>query len=211
MNPGLQMAIDVERRRALLVSAAAGIGFCLLTLLVNSGRTVLFDSAVRSAVHASGTPNLTLVATIFSFLGRLLVLLPATGAIVVYLSLKGRCSGSLALLITMTGALVLNWAVKGAVHRPRPLPFYGVDPVSFSFPSGHVFFSSCFCGAMMLSLCRGSRLSFIACAIFVLTVGWSRVYLGVHYPTDVIAGLLAGICWTGVLFGLGLFTPAKTW
>lgn len=204
-----QMAASTDQKRALLVSVSACIGFCLLAALVAGGRTEPFDSAFRTAVHASAAPNLTLVATIFSFLGRLSVLLPATGAAAIYLSVKSRRFAGLAPVITMGGALVLNWALKAVVHRARPLPFYGLDPDSFSFPSGHVFFACCFCGAMMLTLGRETKLSIPTCTTFVLAVAWSRVYLGVHFPTDVIAGLLAGIGWVGALYRLGLFKSEK--
>jgi len=204
------MTSKVQQRWSFEVSAASGIGFCLLAALVVGGRTEPFDSAVRMAVHASAAPELTLLASIFSFLGRLLVLLPATGAAVMYLSFKSRRVAVLGFVITMGGALMLNWALKGVVHRARPLPFYGLEPDSFSFPSGHVFFSCCFCGAIMLSLCKGDKLLLLACTMFVLAVAWSRVYLGVHYPTDVIAGLLAAVGWVGALCGLRLFRSEKS-
>jgi membrane-associated phospholipid phosphatase len=209
MGAAWSMVIDVKRRWALLVSATAGAGFCFLAMLVAGGKTVLFDSAIRAAVHASTTPSLTLVETTFSVLGRVFVLIPATGVIALYLLIGRRSTAGIACLITMAGALMVNWALKAAVHRPRPLPFYGLDPDSFSFPSGHVFFSTCFCVAMLLSLFRPNKLSLGLSTAFVVAVAWSRVYLGVHYPTDVIAGLLAGLCWMGALFGSGLFGSGK--
>ena len=204
------MAVNVERKLALLVSALAGSGFCLLALLVAAGKTAHFDNSVRTLLHASAATNLTYTAVILSTLGRLLVLIPASAAIAAYLLIKGRRSESFAYTVTMGSALVLNWLLKATIHRPRPQPFYGANPDSFSFPSGHVLVAFCFCSAMMLILYRGNKLMLTACCAFVLSIAWSRAYLGVHYPTDVAAGFLAGLSWIGALFGLGLFTTVKT-
>jgi len=203
------MSFNVQRRWALLFLTAAGATLCLLAILVSARGPLQFDTTVRSAVHASAAPYWTLVATILSFLGRMLVLIPATAAIAAYLMYKGRRFAGFAYLMTMGGAVAVNWALKDEVQRSRPQPFYGVDPDSFSFPSGHVFFSFCFCSAMILILFRRSKRSVAVCFAYVLAVAWSRVYMGVHYPTDVIAGFVAGICWIAALFGLGLFTSER--
>jgi undecaprenyl-diphosphatase len=204
------MGVNVERKWALLVSALAGSGFCVLALLVAAGKTAPFDNSVRTFVHAGAAPYLTQIAVFFSVLGRQLILIPASAAIAVCLLIKGRRSESFAYMVTMGSALVLNWALKATIHRPRPQPFFGSDPDSFSFPSGHVLVAVCFCGAMMLILCRGNRLALTVCTAFVVSVAWSRVYLGVHYPTDVAAGFLAGVCWICALLGLGFFTAMNT-
>jgi undecaprenyl-diphosphatase len=206
----LEMAVNVERKWALLVSALAGSGFCVLALLVAAAKTAPFDNSVRTFVHAGAAPYLTHTAVFFSTLGRQLVLIPASVAIAAYLLIKGRRSESFAYMATMGSALVLNWALKAAFHRPRPQPFFGLDPDSFSFPSGHVLVAFCFCAAMTLILCRGNKLVLAACTTFVISVAWSRVYLGVHYPTDVVAGFLAGACWICALLGLGTFTAMNT-
>ena len=93
----------------------------------------------------------------------------------------------------MAGALMVNWALKAAVHRPRPLPFFGLDPDSFSFPSGHVFFSHLLLRRDDAEPPSGDQIIVPPRTAFVVAVAWSRVYLGVHFPTDVIAGLLAGL------------------
>ncbi len=108
----------------------------------------------------------------------------------------------------MSGALLLNWVLKAAVHRARPVAYFGTDPESLSFPSGHVFFAVSFYGAICLVLASHRKLTPFVSILSTLLVGavaWSRVYLGVHYPTDVAAGFLIGVFWLGVLFVSGLF------
>jgi undecaprenyl-diphosphatase len=105
----------------------------------------------------------------------------------------------------MAGAVVLDNLLKYAFHRVRPEPFFGISPETYSFPSGHVLFSACFYGMLGLVFAADVRsvLSraaiWAAAALLVSAIGLSRIYLGVHYPTDVIAGLLVGLFWLGAM------------
>lgn len=202
------MKVRLARYCSLVLSALAFIAFVILWEVVKRGATVPWDTAVRAMVHGSAGPYLTSLATMVSFLGRLLVLIPTTAVILVWLLMARRRSSALALGLAMGGALLLNWLLKVAIHRIRPQPFFGVEPDSFSFPSGHVFFASCFCGAIVLILNSHRKISPLALLFGlapVLAIGWSRIYLGVHYPTDVVAGFLIGASWLAALFGFGFF------
>ena len=101
----------------------------------------------------------------------------------------------------MAGAVVLENALKYAVHRTRPEPFFGTPPESYSFPSGHALFSACFYGALAWMLAARTRNAGACAAIWtaalalIAAIGLSRVYLGVHYPTDVIGGYLVAAFW----------------
>ena len=112
------------------------------------------------------------------------------------------------LLVTLAGATVLSLALKSAFHRPRPTPFFGAVPHTYSFPSGHSMFSFCFYGVLagLLTARIESRplriLIWIVAAALVLSIGLSRIYLGVHYPSDVLAGYLAGAIWVSTMLAL---------
>jgi undecaprenyl-diphosphatase len=87
-------------------------------------------------------------------------------------------------------------------HRPRPEPWFDYPlPFTYSFPSGHAFVSFCFCLCLAEILIReewplAGKLAMGSAALgCTLTIGLSRVYLGVHYPTDVLGGYAAGIAW----------------
>jgi membrane-associated phospholipid phosphatase len=121
-------------------------------------------------------------------------------AIGVYLYLRRTRTAAL-LAITMLGAAVLDLALKPAFHRSRPVTFFGPRPSSYSFPSGHALASVCLYGALAAILSVRARGWFVqfciwGAALFMAgMIGLSRIYLGVHYPSDVIAGYLAGAVW----------------
>jgi len=113
-------------------------------------------------------------------------------------------SGTLA--VVMAGAVVLENALKFAFQRARPEPFFGTAPETYSFPSGHALFSACFYGAFAWLLGAAFRNPGVRAAIWTISlaliaaIGLSRLYLGFHYPTDVIAGYLVAEFWiTGLL------------
>ncbi len=112
------------------------------------------------------------------------------------------------MVVTILGALVLDLSLKYAFHRPRPVPFFVPVPYTYSFPSGHSLFSFCFYGVLAGLLTRSIRsrmarvLIWTLAALLVAAIGLSRVYLGVHYPSDVIAGYLAASLWVSTLVAL---------
>ena len=95
------------------------------------------------------------------------------------------------------------WVLKTGFHRSRPEPFFDTRlPASYSFPSGHAMLSFCLClsAAALFSANQKSRLVRAVIWIFWLglsgAIGYSRIYLGVHYPSDVLAGYLAALVWS---------------
>jgi len=142
---------------------------------------------------------------IFSFLGSVAAV-TAMCLAAVCLSLYFRHTRTAALLaITMLGVAVLDVALKHAFHRPRPVAFFGPTPSSYSFPSGHALGSLCFYGILAAiltgrALGRGAKFClWVATVLLVGMIGLSRIYLGVHYPSDVIAGYCAATVWVGAV------------
>lgn len=187
----------------LLISLAmlivAGIGLHGLTRLM-SGE----DLALVRGAAGDRTPFLTALAHGASWLGRSAVLVPAAVVIAVAAALLRRPSRGLAVLTGVLGAIVIQNAVKALVGRPRP-PVHRLEAVSStSFPSGHATEATAFFLVLAVVLVRGShslsaRLLVPGAALVIIAaVALSRVYLGVHYPTDVVAGMLLGAGW-GVL------------
>jgi undecaprenyl-diphosphatase len=102
----------------------------------------------------------------------------------------------------MIGAALLNVTLKMTFKRARPTPFFDLTaPETYSFPSGHSLGSACFFGGLAALLTtriknRRVRLAvWILCTAMFLLIGLSRIYLGVHHTTDVIAGFVAALIW----------------
>jgi membrane-associated phospholipid phosphatase len=157
---------------------------------------------VRDAV-AARTSTLTTLAHGASVLGRSAVLLAAAAVIALAAAAVRRPRGWIVLL-TVGGAIILQNVAKALVDRPRP-PVTRLEHVSStSFPSGHATESAAFFVLLALAGTRSSlsrplkAAAVLAAAVIIIAVAASRVYLGAHYPTDTIAGILLGGTWAVV-------------
>ena len=195
---------------SLLAGLAAAVGVLIflawLTDEVLEGDTRTFDEATRNSIHQLATPTLTTLMRGISFLGSTRFLFSATVVIALILFFRGWKRASALLTITMIGAAILNITLKLAFKRARPEPFFDLAaPKSFSFPSGHSLASFCFFGVLALMINarienRKLRLPiWIGAAVMVFLIGLSRIYLGVHHATDVIAGFTAALIWIGAV------------
>jgi undecaprenyl-diphosphatase len=196
---------------AVVVSLAAAVLALFLFAWIGQemleGDTQHFDLAVRAWVHRLASPGMTRVMTAFSLMGYNILITELLVALAAFLVLRWR-RAFVWLAISMTGALVLELTLKYAFRRPRPVAFFGVAPHSYSFPSGHALCSFCF--YLVLAGLLSARIQSLALRIVIWTlavamvtmIGLSRIYLGVHYPSDVIAGYLAAAVWVGAVIVL---------
>lgn len=185
---------------SLLLAVAGLFLFAWIAEEVMEDHTRRFDTAIRGWIHQWSSPGMTTAANLASWLGEYGVAIALVVALVLFLIFGWR-RAALWLTITQAGALVLNVSLKYAFHRTRPTPFFGSLPHSYSFPSGHALFSFCFYGVLAGLLTDrigplAARVSIWVATVFLIAaIGLSRIYLGVHYPTDVIAGYLTAAIW----------------
>lgn len=161
-----------------------------------------FDDATRAAVHQLASPLLTAIMRGFSFVGSTIALSVATVFVVIRFAMRKWKREAILFALTMIGAGLLNITLKLAFKRPRPVPFFNLSPPeTYSFPSGHSLTSAVFFGALAAILTARIRPGRVKAAIWIvstamfLLIGLSRIYLGVHYTTDVIAGFAAALIW----------------
>jgi membrane-associated phospholipid phosphatase len=195
---------------SLLLSLTAAIGVLVflawLSDEVLEGDTRAFDETARATVHQFASPTLTTLMRGISFLGSTRFLLCATIVIVLCFVFRGWRREAALIAITMVGASILNITLKLAFKRARPEPFFNLaTPKTFSFPSGHSLASFCFFGglaAILNARIKSRRLRVLiasAAGVMIFLIGLSRIYLGVHHATDVIAGFTAALIWTAAV------------
>jgi undecaprenyl-diphosphatase len=184
------------------------IGFGLIADEVSEGDTLDFDKAVLAALREPGKLQepvgpawLEEAARDITALGGVAILTLLVTLVVIHFVLRGKWrTGAFLAFVVIAGTLISN-ALKVFFDRPRPDLTGIVHVATASFPSGHATVSAVVYLSLGVVLARASerrrlKLFYIAAAI-VLTgiVGLSRLYLGVHYPTDVAAGWALGAAW----------------
>jgi undecaprenyl-diphosphatase len=182
-------------------------GLAVLTALLGIGIRAWapgFDLQAMRAIASHRDATLTTIAGIVSNAGSFALLAPLSIAFLLLRRWK-RPADDIALLVIAAGSAVLPIVTKLIVARPRPTIEHLSHLTSLSFPSEHTTQAAAvyLTIAIMLSkgLNRGWRELVIVVAVLIaLAVAWSRVYLGVHYPTDVTAGLLLGWGWALLVF-----------
>jgi len=185
--------------------AAPLLAFAALAWTVIAGRAAGFDAQMRAIAHDASSPGLTSAMLALTSLGSVaLVSTISVAAFAGYYWARRRRSAWL-LAATMVGSAALENGLKFAFHRARPEPFFDLaTPESFSFPSGHALFSACLYGAIAWRLAAGNsparRIAVWAITLaLIATIGFSRIYLGLHYPSDVLGGWLVGAAWLALV------------
>jgi len=189
----------------------------LLDAVLDNDMLVRWDGNVESWFHTHATtPGLTIFNAITQ-LGSPGVFVVAT-TVAIYL----WHAGAILLLWTWLGAniggVIIEYVLKTTVHRSRPQ--YAAAYLhghSYSFPSGHTM-ASTICYLLLAFLIWihprvspvARRFAWAACGSIVLVVGFSRLYLGVHYPSDVLGGLAAGLAWLAVCGATRRFLVARS-
>jgi undecaprenyl-diphosphatase len=183
------------------------LGLAVLTALLGIGIRAWapgFDLQALQAIASHRDATLTTIAGVVTNAGSFALLAPLSIAFLLLRRWK-RPADDIALVVIAAGSALLPIVTKLIVARPRPTIEHLSHLTSLSFPSEHTTQAAAvyLTIAIMLSkgLNRGWRELVIVVAVLIaLAVAWSRVYLGVHYPTDVTAGLLLGWGWALLVF-----------
>jgi membrane-associated phospholipid phosphatase len=182
--------------------------FFMLAEDIGEAQMTAFDESVLRAVAQLHGDAATTVMRAVTFLGGFLGVAPLSLALAGVLVALHRRRDALFVLVVMGGAGILQYAAKLAFARPRPTVFPAlVDVSTSSYPSGHAMISASL-GLVLAVVCWNTRWrwpAIVAGAAFALAVSFSRLYLGVHYPSDLLAGWCLAVAWaTGVWLGFDL-------
>src|SRR5271169_2841370 len=190
--------------------------FGLVAQTVVEGKSSAFDRSIILAFRDNGNPSAPIgpawvqeAARDLTSLGSIIVLVIVTFTFSIYLFLTDKYAAGWLMLVAVFGGVALNELLKLAFARPRPNLIYQATRVfTSSFPSGHAELSAITYLTIAVLLARSQssfniRLYYIIVAALLTTlIGASRIYLGVHYPTDVLGGWCIGAAWAAVCWML---------
>ena len=195
-------------RRPVLVGCGLGLPWAVfagVAAAVHRFGACSFDRPLLWFWHRHATPGLDALAVALTVVGNTG---PAVGAGLLVLALllkRGRRAEAVAFAVAVGGSMLLTQAIKALVLRPRPALWLSIRPEhSLSFPSGHAMDTAALATAVSFLLWqrRVPWPALVPAVVFSLLVGWARVYLGVHYPSDVLAGWAAAVGWVLLVQGL---------
>jgi membrane-associated phospholipid phosphatase len=186
-----------------VLGVTIGIGE-LLGLAERHDGSTGFDRSITTWMVDHRASWLTTVARALSTIGSQKVLLPLVAVVTIALVVRRAGRSAVLLVVVWLGAIELYSLAKHAVGRPRPpMHLWATTASGPAFPSGHATQSLSTFAALALvaaALMPGARRGALALAVVVAAgVGCSRVYLGVHWTTDVLAGWLAAACWVALV------------
>jgi membrane-associated phospholipid phosphatase len=196
-------------------------GFGALVETLHEGQVFPFDVPLLQAVHAMANAGLDRAFLLISKLGYAWGVVPFDAVLVLALLLRRHVREGVFAALAIVGSLLLNVAAKHSFARVRPDLWQSVAQAetTYSFPSGHAMGSMTLAMVLVL-LCWsmrtpwGSKWRWPVTALattFVLLVGLSRVYLGLHYPSDILAGWAAALVWVVGVYGLVFYGTLRPW
>jgi len=207
---GRQHAVSLHAAVGIFVLAgafAAIVGtllFAWIATHVRAGATQAFDDGVLGYLATHRTPLIEQAMVEITFLGTGLVVVVMVAVAATFLWLSAHRYSAVLLLVATAGGIVLNNVLKLGFSRPRPHVFaWGTQAMSSSFPSGHAMSAAVVYGTVAYLAARLQRrrlsrvLTMLIAALMISLISFSRLYLGVHYPSDVAAGIIVGLAWAG--------------
>jgi undecaprenyl-diphosphatase len=217
---GFWGAIAASLALALIVGVLATAAFGILAEAVRGGATQAFDETVLRWLEARRTPALDEIMLEITTIGSGIPLILMVGVAVVFLWVTRHHWSVYFLLLGTIGGQLLNRALKMYFGRERPVVVeWGQFVDTASFPSGHAMSSFIVFGSIAYLVARIAptrtlkRFTWGLAAAMIVAVGVTRMYLGVHYPSDVLAGFIAGLAWVSLvaacMAALRYFAPRR--
>ncbi|MFC0274975.1 phosphatase PAP2 family protein [Metabacillus herbersteinensis] len=196
------MNLKVHLMIAFIISLVSLMGFAVMAILVSKHTIVHFDSTIISFVQGFEGPILTEIMKFFTFIGgtKPIVVISLLILFILYKVLK-HLSELILFIAVIAGANGLFVSLKLLFHRARPDLHRLIEASNYSFPSGHATNAFALYGILTFLLWRhipsrlGRTILIILSVFMIFAIGMSRIYLGVHYPSDVIAGYFISAFW----------------
>lgn len=176
--------------------------FLLLAITVAQQAPQAWEQHIMLQVHQHVGAWYQPIAVAMHYLGKTSWAVAGIALVVLVLIYRQRWRTALFLTLAPLASTLTMLAVKDWVARPRPMLWPRViEETNWSFPSGHSSFGMVL-ALIAVRLWPKHTAVFAAAALFALLMGFSRIWLGVHYPSDVLAGWINGLFWTSLLYAL---------
>jgi membrane-associated phospholipid phosphatase len=207
LHSGRNMREAGPRPALIVFSTAVGLFLVIAFAVALSAPLAALDASAGRWLHVRATPLVSNAMAVVSFLGAPTTLTIVTvGGSLLFLYRRRRTEAAMLSTVVLGGNL-LNFCLKHLIQRGRPVfddPIFSLP--TYSFPSGHAMASTVFYGLLSIYALANARQRYaayfaIAAAVFMVAlVSFSRVYLGLHYLSDVMAGIAEGIAWLAFCF-----------
>ncbi|WP_462410855.1 phosphatase PAP2 family protein [Neobacillus sp. Marseille-QA0830] len=190
---------------AFMISLVCVGGFLFTASLISDHHIIKFDSIVIAAIQGLESPWVTKVMKWFTFVGSFPVI-TVISVVVIFFGYKvlHHRQEIILFIFAIIGSTVINHILKQVYHRVRPDIHRLINISGYSYPSGHAMNAFTVYVILTFLLWRhipsrwGRTLLIVFSTVMILAIGISRIYLGVHYPSDIIGGYLASGCWLTV-------------
>lgn len=189
-------------------------GFAELADEIHEQESIPFDEPILRFAHELARDGFDRFFVLMSNVGYLYGVVPFDVVLVLVLALLRRFREATFAAFALGGSALLNMAVKHGFARERPSLWESIAPeTTFSFPSAHAMGSATLaCVLIMLTWRTRWRWPVLVVALpFTITVGLSRIYLGVHYPSDILAGWAAALVWSAVCYFVLFRNGVRPW
>lgn len=200
----LRHTVPPHLAQTLAVGVAWAITSWLAAAVVKSGG-LPWDAPLLNYWHRHATSALDQLAVFFTITGNTWPMVGTGLLVTAALLARRQRREAWVFALSVGGSMLLTQVLKALVARPRPSLWASIRPEhTFSFPSGHAMDTAAIATALgfLAWRYRAHRLTWVLAPLFALGVGWARVYLGVHNPSDVLAGWSAAVGWVLLVQGM---------
>jgi undecaprenyl-diphosphatase len=213
LSQRLRQFVPTHLAQTLATGVAWATTSWLAAAVVQSGG-LPWDAPLLNYWHHHATPALDKLAIVLTVAGNTWPMV-GTGLLVTALLLaRHQRREAWVFVLSVGGSMLLTQVIKFLVARPRPALWASIRPEhTFSFPSGHAMDTAAIATALgfLAWRYRAHRLAWVLAPLFSLGVGWARVYLGVHNPSDVLAGWSAAVGWVLLVQGMAARPHQLNW
>jgi len=189
----------MNKQLKIIILSSILVIFLILGFMVKgSSEGILFDLTIMKYTHNNINPMILSIMNFISYIGSERFLIPAAAIAISYWLIKRNYYISKLLLVSTLGSYSLNYILKQIFQRTRPFEYFLVEQGGLSFPSGHSMVTMTLYSTIAFLLAKKTqdkskkRIIHTIAILMICLMGISRIYLGVHWPTDIVGGYLAG-------------------